>query len=981
MAARHMSTAGPYAYGERIERAVYHHAARTPEAVALRQDDRTLTYAGLRAAAGRVAAGLRGRGVGPGHHVPVRVERSPELVVALLGVLEAGASYIAMDPDWPRERADDVLARAGAPLVLTEGLLTELPTDENVPPVGTGADAACVFFTSGSTGRPKGVISPHRGTIRTLVNCPTLPLDATSVLMQSAPLPWDGMSLELWAPLLNGGRCVLVGRGARTLDAATLRAAIERDVNTLWLTSSLFNVLAEEDSGLFAGVRLLMVGGERVSVPHARAVLRRFPGLRMVNGYGPVESTIFTTTHVIRPADIADDSTEIPIGRPVPRTGVLLIDEHGRPGEEGEIAVSGDGLALGYLADPEETARRFLDIDGVRHYHTGDLAVRDAEGNLRYRGRADRQFKIRGLRIEPGEVEGVLEAHPRVATACVLRVETTPERPEVACAYTTSDGEPVDPAELRAFAARRLLSGMVPAVLLHIPRMPLGATGKTDQAAVRELLAERAGARAPLWERDLPGDLDLIEAGLTSLDAVRLAARLSRRTARRITVRDVYRLRTTERILAAGREPDTAQASFGEGAERAPMSHAQRRFWVAEQLSPGEADNLIVLAYALDGPLDTARLARALDDVTSRHPILRTVYPWEAEHPVARVLDKGDLALETVPASDGHETAGPREVAERITADWWDTPSWLDDERPLRARLCRLGPGRHLLCLRFHHIAFDGWSEGVFAGDLRAAYTGRPRETPPLAYAAYTEWERAGLARWTETDLPYWRRVLASAPPPFLPAPAGQGEARRLERVLRAGPGTVAALAQNSGRYGGPPVAGLLAVTGLALARTFGVDDVCLGTVTSGRMVPELENMVGYTVNPLAVPLTGVPDRTPPDLLRASAEGVLDALEHSRTPFDALATALRPGRERHPWFQAWAVLQNPPPHGPLGDGVTLTPLRVRPPRTSMELLLEAVPQPDGSWDLVVGWREDGIDGTAAAWLADELERALHKCSK
>ncbi|MEU3662038.1 amino acid adenylation domain-containing protein [Streptomyces sp. NPDC032940] len=1013
-----MDLPSPYARGERIERVIAHHAERTPDAIALRQGDRALTYAQLRRRAATMAQGLHAAGVRRGDCVPVRLERSPELVVALLAVLEAGAAYIAVDTAWPAARTDLVVRRSGASVVVTEDTFARFAAGAAepvaLPPLEDGTEAACVFFTSGSTGQPKGVVSPHRGTIRTLVGCPSIPLDTDSVFLQSAPLPWDGMSLELWAPLLNGGCCVLLDRDRPAVDAATLRELVGRGVNSLWLTSSLFNVLTEEDVEAFRGIRLLLVGGERVSPGHVREVLTAFPGLHVVNGYGPAESTIFATTHVVRPRDVDETATEIPIGRPVPRTGVTLVSPSGgrtAPGEVGEIALSGDGLALRYLADPETTAKAFFDLDGVRHYRTGDLAVLDEDGAYRYRGRADREFKIRGVRIAPGEVEKALEAHPEIATSCVLRIETTPGRPELACVYTTLDGTPLDPRELRDFAARTLLAAMVPSRQLHLRQLPLSTTGKADQAAIRALLEQAATAPAPdpavpdtdssapaagpltaeigeLLGRPVAPHEDLFHAGLTSLDAVRLASRISSRTGAHVTAADVYQRRTLDQLLtlseARERSADPGPVPLGAGPGDAPLSHAQRRFWLSEEFTPGDADNVVVLAYAVTGPLDVRRFEAALGRVIERHAVLRTVYPYEGDTAVQRALpaDLATVPLEHTAAprpTDGH---GLRELAEEITADWWGRPTELEKEPPLRLRLCRVDERTHLFCVRVHHLAFDGWSETLFMEDLAAAMAPDtpPAEPQPATYAGFSRWERDRLGSWLAQDLPYWREVLGDPPRPFLPSPSEGTQARRVESAVRVPPEVVARLTRTADAYGGPPVAALLAAAGRSLSQVFGVTDLCLGTVSAGRHVPELEGVVGCFVNTLPVPLTAVPDQRDAELLTTCARSVASAFRHARTPFDELVRSLRPGRDRHPWFQTWVILQKQPPRVRLGESVRAEPLRVRPPHTGYELLIEAVPEPDGAWELRLSRRADGMSDAQAEQVLQRLADALHALS-
>ncbi|WP_165949664.1 non-ribosomal peptide synthetase [Micromonospora sp. KC207] len=1007
---------GPYHHGDRIEQVVARYARITPEAVAVQQGERRLSYAELVSRADRIAGALAARGVGPGDFVPVCLPRSVELVTVLLGVLTTGAAYVAMDPGWPPDRRATVFdgtrcrllvadnpgaGRPGVPLVKYADL-TAGPDRPAPLPALDGAEPACVFYTSGSTGRPKGAVSPHRGTIRTLVGHPDIPLSPTSVFLQAAPLPWDGFSLELWAPLLNGGRCQLLEAHLPALDVEALAAAVGRGVNSLWLTSSLFNVLADEAPELFGRIRLLLVGGERVSAPHVRRVLDRFPGLRLVNGYGPAESTIFTTTHVIRPSDVADPDDDVPIGRPVPRTGIRLVDGGGRPvpvGSVGEILVSGDGLATGYLDDPAETARAFVELAGVRHYRTGDLGYLDEEGLLRYRGRADRQFKVNGVRIEPGEVESVLMAHPRIAAGAVLRLELSLGRPELAMVYSSHDGVPLTDAELRAFARRRLLPAMTPTVWRHVERLPLGPTGKVDPVALRPLAEQAAGARRGPATTD-PADAadpfltdvrrlldvphlaasdDVFQAGATSLDAVRLVARAMDRFGRRITVADVHRVRTVDglRELLRGGAPVVAAVPVADEREgsAAPLSHAQTRFWMAEQTMSGAADNVVMLAYLLDGPLDAEVLDAALQDVVRRHPALRTVYEWTCRLPEQRVLDPAAarVTLERVTGPDG--CADPVELARLVTADWWRRPFDLEREVSLRARLCRMAEDRHLLCLNIHHVAFDGWSEQRLLETFGAAYRNRlvgrvPDGPSGPSYADYSRWERRGLKQWAEDELPFWRRTLRRPMPPVLPAPGSTGEAARRELVARASAAEVAALTGAARRHGGPPVAALLAAVGRGLGRTFDVPDVCLGTVTAGRPHPDLDDVVGYFVNPLVVPVAGVRDEPAGALLDRVVDRTAAAMAHGRTPFDELVRVLAPPRDRHPWFQVWVVVQHAPPSGAFAPGVALRTVRVPPPTTALELMFEAFPQPDGGWDLVMLRRSDGIDdGTAGGLLA------------
>jgi mycobactin peptide synthetase MbtE len=978
---------GPAAYaaGDRIEQLVRRHARLTPDAIAIRQDDQVLSYGDLVAMADRVAGGLQERGVGPGAVVPVCLPRSPELVGVLLGVLTTGAAYLAMDPGWPAGRREYVVTASGARFVIASeghGLTSSalMTGAVAVPPRGLdGAGAACVFYTSGSTGRPKGVVSPHRGTVRILVGNDDLVLGAETVFLQAAPLPWDAFSLELWAPLLNGGCCVLLDAGAPLLDVAALRSAVERGVNTLWLTSSLFNVFVDEAVEVFASMRMVLVGGERVSVQHARRLLDHVPDLPLINGYGPVESTIFATTHPIRREDVGPSSVDVPIGLPVPGTGIVVVDEALRavpPGVPGELLVSGDGLAHGYLGDPEQTARAFVEVDGVRHYRTGDVVVLD-EGLLRYRGRRDRQLKVNGVRIEPGEVEAVLESHPGVRRCSVVLV-TGDGRPRLVAVFESAGEVAPTDSQLRAFAAGRLLPAMIPAVLHRVDRLPLGTTGKVDVAGVLAMAsaitspgstrqapgdsAVLAEARSVLGVADIGLDDDLLAAGVTSIDVIRLTSRSAAVLGAPVGLVDVYRAGTLRRLVQLAGErasmPVAAAPVVAAAVDDVPLSPAQARFWLSEQLSPGAADNMVVLAYLVSGALDPGMLRRAFQDVVERHAVLRTVYVPVRRSAVARAVA---APLDFAVVSGGG------------VEDWWRQPFDLAGSPPFRVRVARLGDGRHLLGVHVHHIAFDGWSERILMAELSVAYRARAASTVP-DFPNVPVHPPYGQAEVDESRLSYWRKVLEPAVAPAFAAPASDAvEGVRCE-VVRTVPGAlVSMLRAVASAYRAPAAAVLSAGVAAAVGRIFGVGEVCVGTVAPARPDPQFDGVVGCFVDPLPLALRDLADHA---ALSEAAEQLRAAMDGQLVPFDELVRALRPARGRHPWFQTWVVVQHEPPRGDLGAGVQYRPVRVPPPLTAMELLVEAVPREDEGWDLVASARVDGIGEAALGTLVEALTETL-----
>ncbi len=486
-----------------IHQAVTEQATLRPDATAVVHGTTRLSYARLDAAARWHAARLTELGVRPGHFVPVVLPRGPLLPTMLLAVLHTGAAYCALDHRWPRPHLESLVRRLDAPLVITadpDGWPVPAWTPGDVPdplppaalttpavcPVGPDAPAM-VFFTSGTTGRPKAVISPHRATLRLFGGRSFAEFGPGRVMPQAAPVPWDAFALEVWGMLATGGTCV-VPEDDRLLPDE-LRNLVERHgVDQVWLTSSLFNLFVDEDLDAFDGLRRVLTGGERLSCDHVRRFLVHHPGIEVVNGYGPVESCVFATTHAISRAD-CDLPGGIPLGRPVPGTGVLVLEgEAPLPrGRTGEICLTGTGLALGYLgADPAAASFATWTENGqaIPLYRTGDLGLFDADGVLHYRGRADRQVKVAGHRIEPAEIETAARRLPGVRDCAVLPLAGDDGAfDRLALFYTAAPGT-APPPTVRRQLTDRLPRHLVPAQIELLPALPRTSHGKLDRRAL-----------------------------------------------------------------------------------------------------------------------------------------------------------------------------------------------------------------------------------------------------------------------------------------------------------------------------------------------------------------------------------------------------------------------------------------------------------------------------------------------------------------
>ncbi|UZX26397.1 non-ribosomal peptide synthetase [Streptomyces tanashiensis] len=559
---------------ERFEEQV----ARRPEATALIDGDREMSYAELNAMANRWAHHLRAHGLGRGDMAGVLLERGVEFAAAVIAVVKAGAAYTLLDPDFPDERLRAAAADAGITHLVTAPALagrvggpwqthTEAPGELLIRnpgnlglPLGSD-DSACLMFTSGSTGRPKAILSSHRNLVSTVSGQSYGLFGAGEVFLQCSPVSWDAFSLEFWGALLHGGATVLQP-GQRPEPVLIEELSRRHGVTMLQLSASLFNYLVDEHPRAFDTVTVAFTGGEAASPAHVHKLRRLKPGIKIANGYGPAESMGFTTTYVVEPGD--EPQTLIPIGAPLVNKAAYVLDARLKlcaPGVTGELYLAGDGLAHGYLGRPDLTATRFvphpLGPVGSRLYRTGDLAHFDRHGRLHYDGRADDQIKIRGFRVEPGETEAALLTHPDVTQAVVT------VHHEQLAAYVVSDGD-THPQEIRRHVAERLPEHLVPAHLMVLERLPLTPNGKVDKRALPEPGPVASAGRAPrtpleetllsLFARtldttaDLTIDDDFFHHGGHSLLGARLTNHIAGALDVRLTIRDVFQHPTPARL-------------------------------------------------------------------------------------------------------------------------------------------------------------------------------------------------------------------------------------------------------------------------------------------------------------------------------------------------------------------------------------------------------------------------------------------------
>uniref|UniRef100_UPI001319D5B3 amino acid adenylation domain-containing protein n=1 Tax=Streptomyces prunicolor TaxID=67348 RepID=UPI001319D5B3 len=738
-----------------LAEAVLSQARRTPSAVAIEDGDRFLDYAELEQASGRVATLLHTAGVRPGHAVAVRLPRSWRLVCVMLGIRRAGATVVPLDRLSPPDRQRHILDDSGAVAVIHDsGHAPQLPQrvvalDAQLLLTGDGSDLPAVspghprdtatgfvFYTSGSTGRPKGVEVTDDGVLR-LARPGYLDLRPGARFASLANPAFDALSFEVWVPLLTGGVCVVLDDADVHSAPRFARVLSERRVDTLFITTALFNAVVEQVPGCFATVGRILVGGEQLNARIVRRWYETNAASRTVlhNVYGPTEATTFALCHPI-PRDFAGDT--IPIGTPLPGTGVLLRTEDDRtaePGEVAELLLCGPALAIGYRKLPEQTGRSFVGLpneaDGQRRwYRTGDLVRQDAEGRITYVGRADRQVKVRGFRIEPGEVERQILAQPAVRQAYICTRRDEAERSELLAFLVLGDELTYDAYDRHLATA--LPSYMRPHHTYLVAELPRNANGKIDQAALlRGALSPWRGspeddAPVSVEQRRVleiaedilavnglrPGDRWAASGG-DSLKALRFRFEILSRFA--VDLPHDLVLRADFAALAdAVHAPETAAgehppAPAPSGEPTAPATSEQERLWLLHQREPENRSYDVPLAFRVQGRVDTAVLHRAVRALVERHVALRTRLVPTPDG----LLQRTDAPYDPWHVLDARPGEEWQDTADRFFDHRFD----LGDARMLRAAWVTQADGG-LLLLHLHHVAVDGWSLDLLLNDL-----------------------------------------------------------------------------------------------------------------------------------------------------------------------------------------------------------------------------------------------------------------------
>jgi amino acid adenylation domain-containing protein len=980
---------------------------RTPDRVALICTDEQLTYAALNQRANQLAPRLQELGVGPDVLVGICIERSVELIIALLGVLKAGGTYVFLDPTYPTERLLFMQQDAQVNLLLTQQRLLARVPHQQVPIfcLDTAWEAleqessdstksramqqqlAYLIYTSGSTGLPKAVMIEQAGLSNMLEEQIRLfGISSEHRIAHFAPFNFDASISELFLALLSGAPLFLLSQDQRWPIAPLLHSLREYAITTITLPPSVLSLLPPEQ---LPALQTIISAGEDLS----REVADRWlSGRNVFNAYGPTEITVCATL-----GRCQQDMGHPSIGFPLAHTRIYLLDALLQPvkrGETGEIFIGGIGVARGYLGRPDLTAARFLPdpfstgTGQQRLYRTGDLARFLPDGSLEYLGRVDHQVKIHGQRIELGEIEAALARHPAIRECVVLGREVGEDGKRLLAYIVKHNGTQAAPSsqDLRAFLQYTLPDAMIPAAFVLVNHLPLTPNGKLDRQA---LLAQALPSFVDDEKTDAPPYTSLeeqlatmlakllgiprvgkhtrfIDLGSDSLLLARLLARVQETFQVTLTPRSVYDFPTVatlaQQIARAqqdtGKLPAMPLRSLARDGTL-PLSFSQQRLWFLDQLAPGSASYTICQAFRFSGRFHIDAFRRSLQEMVRRHEILRTAFADGDETPIQVIAPAFALSVPLITLD--HLPAAEQEAEiQRLVREEEQRSFDLSKLPLLRCTLMRVQQHEHVFLVSIHHTIADGWSMGIFYQELEALYQafveGRPSPLPdlPLHYADFAQWQRQGVyRREVERQLLYWQQHLAGATtvlelPTDYPRPPIQSD-RGAQLTFTFPLELTQQLKELSQREEVTLFMILLAALSVLLGRYSGQEDLLIGSPIANRPYQELEPMIGFLANTLVLRTTLTGQPTFRELLGRVRETCLAAYEHQDVPFEQLVEHLQLQRDlsRSPLVQVVFALQQASMYDFALTDLEVSPLPIAGSTTKFDLLLDMVETPEG----------------------------------
>lgn len=983
--------------------------ARTPSNIAIEFGDQRLGYSEFNRRAGELAARLQKVGVGPAAIVGICLERSPEALIAVLAVMKAGGAYLPLDPAYPKARLAYMLDDSGSTVLITHTALRDrfsalpehvLYIDEEHSRGGarsnikvTPDDLVYLIYTSGSTGTPKGVAMPHRS----LVNLITWQIARSGRpaprTLQFASLSFDVSFQESFSTWCAGGTLILVGEEVRR-DVERLWSTLARKgVERLFLPCVALQGLAEaciHNKSVVPRLREVVSGGEQLKItPQIRELFATLSGCLLDNHYGPTETHAMTAYRLPRDENSWPDIG--PIGSPIANTQIYVLDPQLKPGPVGvigELYISGDCLSHGYLHHPETTAEKFIpnpfsETPGARMYRTGDLARLLSDGNIEFFGRRDGQLKIRGYRVEIGEIEAVLAGHPSINEAVV--VAKPGESGAIRLVAYSRVRETVAWMELRQYLKERLPEYMIPASFVTVAKFPLTPSGKIDRRGLLSFAEETVEGELPaealsptaelltgIWGEVL--DVEHVNAQDNFFDlsghsllATRVVSRIREAFNLELPLRRLFEYPTVLELAAhiddqlRSDQATTLPPIKPQPHDHTrPLSFAQQRIWYWEQLEPGTATYNLCSALRLEGDLDLAVFERSLNEVVRRHETLRTSFTAIDGAPVQVVAPKKTFRvsftdLSSMPAMERETEARRLAGVEALR------PFTLAKSPLLRVSLLRLSQQEHIAIVSMHHIISDGWSIHLLIEEVTGLYeayrSGKPSPAPdlPVQYGDFAHWQTDLLQPGSavlESQLAYWKEQLHDVAelklPLDRPRPAVY-DPRGALMPLQYSAELTQALKKLSRREDVTLFMTLLSALSVLLHSHSGQEDIVVGAPIANRTRVEIEKLIGFFVNMLVLRTDLSGDPTFRELLQRTREVMIGAYAHQDVPFAKLVGELNVKRDasRNPLFQVAYIFDNTSAQTPELAGLKLSQFNFEVSTAPFDLSLFLTETPDG----------------------------------
>jgi len=957
------STKMPYPREKSVHAIFEEQVEKYPDKIALIHKEESLTYKELNEKANQLAHYLLDHGLQKGDTVALLLDRSIEIIVGILGIIKAGGVYLPIDTSYPSDRIEYITKDSNAFLVLSQEEIEKalaLTSKKDNPQLDIGGDDLIyIIYTSGSTGNPKGVMVEHHSVNRLVLGQEYLPFDQDIVMLQSNSISFDVATLDIYGSLLVGGTLVLYEESK--LDLAVLNQTIKKyGINTMWLTSALFEQWVFALNEELDSLKYILAGGDVVNAYAVNQLHQKLPNITIIDGYGPTENTTFTTTYR---CSRWQKYSDIPIGKPINNTTVYILDKHLNlvpKGVIGELYTGGDGVARGYLNRPELTRERFFDFRGDRVYKTGDLVKYREDGNIVYLGREDNQVKIRGFRVELGEIEQQILQIEGVKECVVLAKDN-----RLIAYITTEDNQEITASEIKTELSHHLPEYMIPFAINTLEQMPINPNGKVDRRALAKLEVAIASteefiapkdklekALANIFEEILViervGVYDnFFELGGHSLLATKLVAHIRSELMVEVPLKTLFASPTVaglkEYIQKSKPSHNLPKITKREEQKDTPLSFAQERLWFLDKFEEGKMDayNMPVL-LKLKGKLDKRALEESLETIIARHEVLRTNF-IEKEMTPYQVIRNHKFSLENIQVTQTEMF----EIVKSKLLEGFD----LKYDLLFSATLFELGDEEYYLFVNMHHIVSDGWSIDILVKEFIALYQAHIKNQHPLLnpleiqYADYALWQREYLKdEVLEEKLNYYRENLVGVEPLNLPTqyPRPLNPSYRGDRVkFKIDKEITTELNHLSQSHKSTLFMTLLSAFALLMQRYSGQDDMVIGSPVANRVQSEVEDLIGFFVNllPFRVRLE---EGNFISLLNQVRETTLEGYEHQDIPFEKIVEGLNIPRDTSisPIFQVMFILQNNQQTALELPNLTLEPVEFENPTSKFDLTME-----------------------------------------